>query len=410
METRTHHLSQGTRELPGRLIRGFKGSPAGRIRLAWWGVAAMAIITLFFTTTQSSFNMYIFDTVLLACMGAIALNVLMGTAGQVSIGNAAFLLVGGFSTVFFLHSNIPFPLDAIFASIFAGVCGFIVGLPALRLKSLFLALATLAAQFIAVYFGNLYQSRTPESASGGFLIPTLFASHGLLGAQHLWGWLLFGVLSVTVLGASRLTRERSGRAWRMIRDHELVAPTLGIPVARYKLTIFVVSSMVIGLEGSLQAHFSGTVTTDNYTLLLAIQYVAMILVGGLDSILGAIIGASIIVALPSIVPKIVSGFLGQAKAAVQGPQIAQIVYGVLIIVFITASPEGIIGWLRGLGNLRATSLGRLVLRLGNRGATTPEEAGAEPASKGSGVGASAGVPAGPAIGLEGSRPESRAST
>jgi branched-chain amino acid transport system permease protein len=352
-----------------------------KIRPAWWGVLAMGLITLFFATTQSSFNLYIFDSVMLACLGAIALNMLMGTAGQVSIGNSAFLLVGAFAAVFCLRAHVPFPLDLVIATLFSGLVGALVGLPALRLRSLFLALATLAAFFIAVYFGNLYQSRVPDAASGGFTITPLFSEHGLVGGQRYWAWLLFVLVSLLVLGASRLMRERSGRAWRMIRDHELVAPTLGINVARYKLVIFILSSMVIGFEGALAAHFTGSVTTDNYTLLLAIQYVAMILIGGLDSILGAVIGASIIVALPSIVPKIVAGFIGPAQAATNGPQIAQIIYGVLIIVFITSSPEGIVGWLRGVRHWRTSWVGRWVQQLTSRGSSSDSANGMGPGPK-----------------------------
>jgi branched-chain amino acid transport system permease protein len=290
--------------------------------------------------------MYVFDSVLLACMGAIALNVLMGTTGQVSLGNAAFLLVGALSTVFLTRAGLQFPFDVVGAVLVTGVIGVFIGLPALRLAGLFLSLATLAAHFIVIYFGNLYQSRVPGAEVAGFSLRPLFPDADFALRLRYWGLLLFGVVAVLIVLARLITRERAGRALRMIRDHEFVAPMFGIPVARYKLTIFAITSMVVGLEGGLGAHFASSVSTDNYTLLLAIQYLAMILIGGLDSIVGSIIGATIVVALPALVPNVVSLILEQSSAARQGPPIAQILYGVLIIIFITSSPDGIMGWLR----------------------------------------------------------------
>jgi branched-chain amino acid transport system permease protein len=163
-----------------------------------------------------------------------------------------------------------------------------------------------------------------------------------------------------ILGGSRLVQERSGRAFRMIREHELIAPTLGISVQNYKLILFTLSSMVFGLAGALQAHFTGAIATENFPLLLAFQYVVMIVIGGLDSIAGAVIGAAIVVALPAWVPKVVAIFLGKSDANTYGPNIALIIYGVLVIFFVTSSPNGIIGLVRrvrrGVAGLLSTVL------------------------------------------------------
>ena len=316
------------------------------VRPAWWGIALIGIATLFFTSTLGTVNVYVYDQILLACIGAIALQFLLGTAGLVSIGNSAFLLIGAFGAVFALRSGIAFPLDLIFASLISGVGGLIAGLPSLRIRSLFLALSTLAVFYLAVFFGNLYQVHDPIAASAGFQIPTLFSSSGLAGEGRDWAWLLFGFLAVIILGASRLMRERSGRAYRMIRDHEFIAQTLGIPVFRYKLTAFVITSMVIGCEGALMAHFSGIISTDNFTVALAFQYIAMIVIGGLDSIVGAIIGAVIVIGLPTWVPIIIGPLIGSSNATIDGPNIALIIYGALVIVFVTSSPDGTVGLLR----------------------------------------------------------------
>jgi branched-chain amino acid transport system permease protein len=306
----------------------------------------LVAITLIITTSQSSYTTYVYDTVLLACIGAIALQVLQGTAGLPSVGTAGFLLLGAFGSIFALRAGAPFPLDLVFAALVSGLAGLIVGLPALRLRALFLALATLAAYYIAVSIGTAYENAVPSAQDSGFFIPTLFASRGLADANRYWAYLLCAVVSLVILGASRMMKERSGRALRMIRQHEHVAPTLGIRVGSYKLLIFSLSSMAIGLEGGLLAHLTGSVEVGNFTLLLGFQYIAMIIIGGLDSIVGAVIGAAVVIALPAIMPGIVGAIAGQSHSSQYGPAAALIVYGLLVIVFVTSSPEGIVGLLR----------------------------------------------------------------
>ncbi|WAX58392.1 branched-chain amino acid ABC transporter permease [Jatrophihabitans cynanchi] len=308
----------------------------------------LALVTALMTSTQSSYNLFIYNTALLACIGAIALNLLMGTAGLVSIGNAAFLATGGYSAVFFLRSSVPFPFDLLLAGVVAAVLGLIVGLPALRLRGLSLALATLAGFFIVVYLATQYQSKARGAGSAGFNFAPLFQSKGFDGKERYWAWLLWAVVSGIVVLVWLLTRGKAGRAWRLLREHEGVAATVGVPVTTYKLTAFVISSFFIGVQGGLAAHYDGTVTIENYTLLLSIQFVAMILIGGLDSILGAVIGAGLVTWLPYLVPKITRVFMNESSAALKGPQISTIVYGLLIIIFITRSPDGIVGWFRAL--------------------------------------------------------------
>jgi branched-chain amino acid transport system permease protein len=327
-----------------------------------WGILALGLATLYYTQTQDSFNMFVFNRVLLACFGAIALNILMGTAGQVSIGNAAFLLIGAMSAVYFLRAGVPFPLDIICAGLVAGVVGVIVALPAVRLVGLFLALATLALQFITIFFANRYQSSDPLAASAGFHIDPLFGSKGLLGGQRWWGLVLFVLVSILLVGASRAIHGKVGRAMRIMRDHEIVAPTFGVPVVQYKIAAFAMTSMVVGFAGGLQGHFSGSVNVETFTLLISIQFIAMILVGGLDSVAGAVIGAAVVTALPAYVPKWIAPIIGARQAALKGPQIAQIIYGVLIIIFILSSQGGLVGWMRELRNWRSTAVGRFLTR------------------------------------------------
>jgi branched-chain amino acid transport system permease protein len=306
------------------------------------GIVLLGIVTLVAMQTLSVANLFIYDSVLMASLGAIALTVLTGTAGQVSIGNSAFLAVGGFGTVWAMRAGIPFPFDIVVATLLAAVVGFIVGLPGVRLRGLELALATLAAFFIVSYATNLYETDTP-GGSAGFTLPTLFASKGLVDGQKYWAWLLYAVLVVVIIGAHLLSRGRMGRALRIIRDHENIAPSLGVPVTRYKLLIFTLSSAVIGLQGSLFGYFLGSVTSGTYTLTLAIQYLAMVIIGGLDSIFGAIAGAAIVTALPTVMTNVLTPLMGM-QAAIDAPQIASITYFALLILMLAVAPEGIVPW------------------------------------------------------------------
>ena len=324
---------------------------AGRFPPLVWGFGAFALVTIYVVGTGSSPGLYDYNEFLLALVGALALQVLMGTAGQVSVGNGTFLLVGGFASVWLTNLGAPFPLDVIGAALICGALGGVVALPAIRLSGMQLALATLAAFFIAGFFADLYQS--DANSGNGFVITPLFNSFGLVRGQQYWVWMLFGLAVVVTAGASRLMRGDSGRAFRMIRDHDIAASALGYAVTRYKLIIFVLSSTVIGLQGALTLHLTGTISTDTYTLIGTIIYVEMILIGGLDSIAGAYIGAAVLTAMPILIPDITMRIAGGSDISAQAPQIAQIISGALVIVMIVSSSRGIVGWLE---SLRRTSL------------------------------------------------------
>jgi branched-chain amino acid transport system permease protein len=312
----------------------------------WLGSLLLAATTGLFIMGGSSFYLFIYNSCLLAMIGAVGLNLLMGTAGQVSIGNSAFLAVGAFVSVFVVRSGVPFPLDLVGAAAAGAGVGVVIGLPALRLRGLHLALATLAGYFIVLFFASQYQAHS-EGASSGFRLAPLYQSQGLVGGQQYWAATLLVVVLLVLLAASRLSVERSGRAWRMIRDHEVAAHALGVPVTRYKMLAFALSSAVIAFQGALFAHMIGTVSVDQFTLQIAISYVAMVIIGGLDSIAGAVIGAALVTSLPTVVGQLLSG-VGPELVATYRPAMAQIIYGLLVVVFITSSPQGLVGLFRRL--------------------------------------------------------------
>jgi branched-chain amino acid transport system permease protein len=160
-------------------------------------------------------------------------------------------------------------------------------------------------------------------------------------------------LVILIVVVSRISGGRAGRALRLVRDHETIAGTLGVHVLRTKITVFGLSSFVIGVEGALMAYIGGQIAEEQFTLLLAIQYLAMVLVGGSDSLFGAVIGATIIVSLPYLVHDLASSVVGAEQASLNGALYAQVVYGVIVTIFIVAAPEGIVGLVRTLRSRRS---------------------------------------------------------
>lgn len=316
----------------------------------------LAAVTLYMALALPEYTIYQYNQFMLFAIVAIALNLLMGTAGQVSLGSAGFLAAGAFGSVFLLDAGLPFPADVIIAGLVGAVIGLIVGMPSLRLKGIYLALATLAAHFTILWAAQRYQ--TAKAGPAGFIITPLFSEAGSLMQQVYWAVLLFALLAVTMIVFARLSRHRTGRAWRMVRDHEAAAPALGIQVTRYKLLAFVVSSGVTSACGGLLLHFTGAAAVETFTLDMAILIAAMIVVGGMDSVVGAVIGAAILTALPQVIPDLLGPLLPKDRRATDGPHLAAVVYGVLIVILVTRSPGGVAGWLRSRAELWAPKVRR----------------------------------------------------
>src|SRR6266568_3273112 len=272
-------------------------------------IAIAFIVVAFVTAGGSSYSTYIVDTILLSAIGALA----------------------------------------------CAVFGFMVGLPALRIRGMYLALATLAAFYLADFVGQQYQNDS-VGAAGFFLKPVFTGTISQQSAS--WAWLLLGVLAATIILFSWLRSGRSGRAWRMIRDHEIAASIMGIPVSRYKLSLFVITSAIIGIQGGLTAHFTESVTYDSFTLSLSISVIAMILIGGLDSQAGPLIGAVVITTMPIFVPDIINTFASSSNASQDASSYAEVVYGALIVIFMIKVPKGLVGLIQAIGRKALSRRGK----------------------------------------------------
>jgi branched-chain amino acid transport system permease protein len=293
-----------------------------------------------------SFALDLANQVLLASIGAVALMLLTGYAGQISLGHAGLLAAGAFTTgILFKEVQAPIWVTLPASAVVGAVLGLVFGLPSLRLRGLYLAVSTLALHFIVIYLGSEYETRRGFSTGVVIDPPSLFG--WTLDDPRAWYYLLFAAAGLTILASLNLLRTRTGRAWRAIHGREAVAGALGISVHRAKLGAFVASSTLTAVAGCLFAYYRGFVSAEAFSLFLTIQYVAMIIIGGLGSILGAVLGSIFVVLFPYAIESTM-------KASALGEQLSSYVFavnyaafGLVMILFLVFEPQGLVGvWRR----------------------------------------------------------------
>jgi branched-chain amino acid transport system permease protein len=274
-------------------------------------------------------------------IGAVGINLLTGYCGQLSLGQASFLAIGAFTTAILSQRfGMPF-FVAIPASCCAGAAvGFVVGLPALRFRGIYLAITTLAMHYAIIYVLTDYQAIVGPSASAGITVPAPSLAGFTLNSERGWFYVLLVVATLVVIFGLNLSRTYIGRAWAAIRDRDIAAEASGINVPHYKLLAFTISAALAALAGSLGAYFTTVVTVEEYTLELAIVYLAMIIVGGMGSIPGSVLGAVFITLLPFGVDRLFEVLPWQLGTTAFGIQQAAI--GVAIIGFLLFEPDGLI--------------------------------------------------------------------
>jgi branched-chain amino acid transport system permease protein len=284
--------------------------------------------------------------ILLATIGSLSLMLLTGYAGQISLGHAGLLAAGAFTVgILSKEWNAPLYVTLPAAAVIGACLGVIFGLPSLRLRGLYLAVSTLALHFIVVYLGGEYETR--RGFSTGIVIdpPQLFGF--FLRGGRVWYFVLLACAAAALLGSLNLLRSRSGRAWRAIRAHETVAEALGIHVAGYKLLAFVISSSMASVAGALFAYYRGFVSVEAFSLFLSIQYVAMIIVGGMGSLLGAILGAVFLTLFPYLIEAALMRLPNAQAYAGELFAVNYTAFGVVMIAFLLFEPAGLVGiWRR----------------------------------------------------------------
>ena len=278
-------------------------------------------------------------------IAALGLNILVGFTGQISIGHAAFFGFGAFASAW-LHEafRVPVLLAIPMAGVLTAAVGLVFGAPAARLKGLYLAIATLAAQFILEDFfararwftGGVAGRLTEPPAFGTFRFDT----------EESYFYLVIFFVVVMFVGASNLMRTRDGRALVAVRDHYLSAEIMGINLAYYRTLSFGIASFYAGVGGALYAHHLQFVSVEAFNILFSIQFLGMVIIGGLGSIMGSLMGAAFMTFLPEVVQTGADAIAGSAvdRALKIGGNISflrEMAIGAAIILFLIFEPDGL---------------------------------------------------------------------
>ena len=292
---------------------------------------------------SSHYLLYVVNHIGIAAIAAIGLNILIGFTGQISLGHGAFFGVGAYSAAILATAvGFPFWLSVLSAGLITAFVGMIFGIPSVRLKHLYLTIATLAGQFIIQYLLVNWESLT-KGAEGIFLPrPTLFGIS--LKGDRAFFYVVFICFVILTWVAVNLIRTRYGRAFIAIRDNDRAAEGMGIPIFKYKLLSFAISSFYAGFAGGLAAYYIGSITPEPYTLSLSIEYIAMIIIGGLGSIPGAVFGAIFIMLLNEVLSHATTFFMNLSTltgVALQIAPLREFIYGLAIVLFIIFEPKGL---------------------------------------------------------------------
>lgn len=309
----------------------------------WFALFCAALVAV--PPFMRDYHLFFLTQVFIAIVGAHGLNILLGYTGQISLGHAAFIGVGGYTysyLVMVLHW--PFWLGIPAAGLVAAGLGMIIGIPSLRIKGIYLGVATIAFQFIADYtyfhwtgFSGGPQGRTVEA-------PQVFG-HAMTSRLFFYYVCLMAVFAL-LWGAKNLMRSKYGRCLMAVRDNDVSAEALGVPVFKYKLLAFVISSFYAGVAGALLVIHLRNVYPDFFHLNVSIEYVAMVIVGGMGTVMGSVFGAIFIVLVPEALSNaisVIAQWANNPDLTVLMAPARLIVHGVLIVLFILIEPAGLAG-------------------------------------------------------------------
>lgn len=309
-----------------------------RTQKAWLAILAVALAAYPFLA--GPFALDLANQVLLMSVGAVALMLLTGYAGQISLGHAGLLAAGAFTTgILFKETGASFWITLPASAAVGALIGLLFGLPSLRLRGLYLAVSTLALHFMVIHAGQEYETR--RGLSAGVVVDSPIAD------PRAWYFLLLAASVATVLFSLNLLRSRTGRAWRAIHGREAVAEALGIDVKRAKLSAFIVSCTLTSMAGCLFAYYRGFVSAEAFSMFVTIQYVAAVIVGGIGSILGAILGTIFVVLFPYGIEALMNllGLSDRLSSVIFAVNYAA--FGLAMILFLVFEPQGLVGiWQR----------------------------------------------------------------
>jgi branched-chain amino acid transport system permease protein len=291
-----------------------------------------------------SHGLNILSVIFVMAIGILGLNLLTGVTGLISLGHAGFLLIGAYSqAILTTDYHLPAWL-AIFASgLVAAIASLVVGVPSLRLKGLYLAITTLAFTFIVRHM-VLFAENITRGSEGMAVEPLKILGYSIKSDMPFF-YVALVMLVFFILITLNIMRSRIGRAWLAVRDHDIAARAMGINLMRYKLLAFMVSAFYTGVAGSLVALQTRYINVDTFSILISIEALAMIIVGGMGRVHGALLGTVLILLLPELLNFSFS-LAGDRFITLMADRIYEIkglMYGVVILLFLRLEPEGLAG-------------------------------------------------------------------
>ena len=310
----------------------------------WYGLLALLLLALPVLLPEGLRDYMLGQMVFvfIYSVAGLALMLLIGFTGQISLGHAAFMAVGAYTEAVLQAKGVPFVVSLPCAALFAGIAGVIVGLPALRLKGIYLGIATLSFGYIAEEIATRWDSVTGGNA-GKHLKPVDLFGYPVDDDIKLY-YLTLAILVIAMLAIINLMRSPTGRAFVAIRDSEISAQSMGIHLAKYKTMSFALSAALTGVAGALYAHKLTFITPEQFTLLASIELATLVFIGGLGSFHGAVFGAVFIISLPQLIT-VAKDYLPAAVGAQTGLQ--PTIFGLILIGFLLFEPMGIYGrWLK----------------------------------------------------------------
>ncbi len=314
--------------------------------IARWTVGVLAV--LFFLVVPMTVHEYylsLANLVWIAIIGALGLNILVGYTGQVSIGHGAFMSVGAYTAAnLATRLGSPWPVNLLAGGLMAALVGAVVGIPSLRIKGLYLAIATLAGQLIIEWTIN-HVTFISGGVQASIEVARPRVGPMVLSTQRDMYYFLLVFVGLAIVGTLNLMRSRIGRAFIAIRDHDIAAELIGINIFRYKLLAFAISSFYAGVTGVLYTYFLGIANYEQFQITVSIDYLAMIIIGGLGSVLGSIFGAIFVTLLPIGIRYAMEAFGGVffSPQTVLNliPNLRLMLFGALIIMFLVVEPDGL---------------------------------------------------------------------
>jgi len=311
------------------------------------GVALLALAPLSFAGIEPVSDYWIALLIQIGYLGvaALGLNIVVGFTGQISLGHSAFFGFGAFASAWLNNTfGIPVVLAMPLAGVMTTAVGMVFGIPAARIKGLYLAIATLASQFILQDFFARADWFTGGTAGALAAPVSLFGWE--LGTDRQYFYVVLVTVVLLYLAASNMLRTRDGRALVAVRDHYLSAEVMGINLAKYRILSFGISSFYAGIAGALFAHYLQYVSVEGFDLLLSIQFLGMIIIGGLGSVSGTLMGTAFMVLLPEAMGGIIGALQqtewGNIPAITQGLTfLKQAAIGLAIVLFLIFEPDGL---------------------------------------------------------------------